>query len=77
VALGRGYVPDVYEKEYGTLNLGVSQPLGEQTQVSLQVKNLTNPAIERVYRSDDVSGEATKTSYKKGVDVVLSMEHEF
>ena len=77
VALGRGYVPDVYEKEYGTLNLGVSQPMGERTKLSLQVKNLTNPKIERVYRSDYIDGEATKTSYKKGVDVVLSMEHEF
>ncbi len=77
VALGRGYVPDVYEKEYGSLNVGVSQPIGEQTKVALQIKNLTNPTIERVYRSDAIDGDATKTSYKRGVDVVLSMEHEF
>lgn len=77
VALGRSYVPDVYEKEYGTLNVGVSQPLGERTKLSLQAKNLTNPKIERVYRSNAVDGEATKTSYKKGIDVVVSMEHEF
>jgi len=77
VALGRGYVPDVYEKEYGTLNLGVSQPIGENTKLSFQAKNLTDPKIERVYRSDAVEGEATKTSYKKGIDMVLSLEHEF
>jgi hypothetical protein len=41
------------------------------------VKNLTNPEIRRVYRSDYVDGEATKTSYKRGVDVVMSMSHEF
>jgi outer membrane receptor protein involved in Fe transport len=76
-ALGGIYVPDVYEKEYGTLNLGVVQPMGEQTKLSLQIKNLTNPTIEREYRSDFAAGEATKTSYKRGVDVVLSMEHEF
>ena len=76
-ALGRGYVPDVYEKEYGTLNLGVSQPIAENTKLSFQAKNLTNPKIERVYRSDAVEGEATKTSYKKGIDMVLSLEHEF
>jgi len=76
-ALGRGYVPDVYEKEYSTLNLGVSQPIGENTKLSFQAKNLTNPKIERVYRSDAVEGEATKTSYKKGIDMVLSLEHEF
>jgi hypothetical protein len=55
----------------------VSQPIGEQTKLSLQVKNLTNPTIEREYRSDFAAGTATKTSYKRGVDVVLSMEHEF
>jgi outer membrane receptor protein involved in Fe transport len=76
-ALGGIYVPDVYEKQYGTLNFGVSQPIGEQTKLSLQVKNLTNPTIEREYRSDFAAGTATKTSYKRGVDVVLSMEHEF
>jgi outer membrane receptor protein involved in Fe transport len=76
-ALGRGYVPDVYEKEYGSLNIGVSQPIGESTKLSFQAKNLTNPEIERVYRSDAVEGEATKTSYKRGVDLVLSVEHEF
>jgi len=77
VALGRSYVPDVYENEYGTLNLGIMQPIGERTRVSFQAKNLTTPTIERVYRSKYVDGEETKTSYKKGIDVVLSMEQEF
>jgi outer membrane receptor protein involved in Fe transport len=77
VALGRGYVPDVYEKQYGTLNIGVSQPIKENTKLSFQIKNLTNPAIERVYRSDYIDEEATKTSYKKGIDAVLSLEHQF
>lgn len=77
VALGRGYVPDVYEKEYGSLNIGVVQPIAERTKLSLQIKNLTDPKIERVYRSDYIDREATKTSYRRGIDVVLSMEHEF
>ncbi len=77
VVIGRGYVPDVYEKAYGTLNVGVTQPLGEQTKLSFQLKNLTNPAIERVYRSAFIDEDATKTSYKRGIDAVLSLEHEF
>ncbi|MEN6576817.1 MAG: TonB-dependent receptor [Phycisphaerales bacterium] len=77
VALGNSYVPDVYAQEYGTLNLSVLQPVREHLKVMFQAKNLTNPKIQEVYRSDFVSGEETKTSYRRGVDLALSLEYEF
>ena len=77
VAMGQSYVADVYEKAYGTLNVGVMHPLTDKSKLSFQLKNLTNPAIERVYRSDYIDGEAVKTSYHRGVDAVLSLEHDF
>ena len=77
MALGQSYVADVYEKQYGTLNLGVTHPLGENSKLAFQLKNLTNPAIKRVYRSDYIDEEAIKTSYKRGIDAVLSFEHNF
>jgi hypothetical protein len=77
VALSNSYVPDVYEEEYGMLNLGLTQPLSEHCKIAFQVKNLTNPEIRRVYRSDYVSNEAVKTSYKRGVDLSLSLSYEF
>jgi hypothetical protein len=77
VALSNSYVPDVYEEEYGTLNLGLTQPLNDHCKIAFQVKNLTNPEIRRVYRSDYVTNEAVKTSYKKGVDLSLSLSYEF
>jgi hypothetical protein len=77
VALGNSYVPDVYAKQYGTLNFSVLQPIREHCKLAFQAKNLTNPEIEEVYRSKYVGGEATKTSYRKGIDLCLSLEHEF
>ncbi len=77
VALSNSYVPDVYEEEYGTLNIGLTQPIKEHCKIAFQAKNLTNPEIRRVYRSDYVDRETVKTSYKKGIDLSLSFTYEF
>lgn len=77
VALSNSYVPDVYEEAYGTLNFGLTQPIGENCKIAFQAKNLTNPQIRRVYRSDYITDEAVKTSYKKGIDLSVSMSYEF
>jgi hypothetical protein len=75
VAPGGGFVPDIYEEGYGTLNLSVLQPVRDNLRIAFQVKNLTNPEIRRVYRSD--FGDATRMSYTKGVDLALSLEYQF
>ncbi len=77
VALGREFLPDVYEKQFGTLNIGVTQPVGEHCKIAFQAKNITNPEIQRVYRSDFVEGDTVKTSFKRGVDLNLSLIYEF
>jgi hypothetical protein len=77
VALGREFVPDVYEKEFATLNLSVAQPIGEHLKIVFQAKNITNPEIEEVYRSDEIDGDTVKTSYTRGVDLSLSLAYEF
>jgi len=66
------YVPDVYEKEYGTLNFTISQKLGDYLQLAFKAKNLTDPAIEEVYRSD-YSADVTHKSYKKGIDYSIEL----
>ena len=61
------FVPDVYATEFGTLNMSLSQSFGDHWSVKLQAKNLTDPKIKEVYRSDYVpGGDVTKTSYTKG-----------
>jgi hypothetical protein len=77
VALSNSYVPDVYEEEYGTLSLGLIQPIGENCKISFQAKNLLNPEIRRVYHSDYISNDVVKTSYRKGIDFSVSISFTF
>ncbi|MSR63867.1 MAG: hypothetical protein EXS08_15690 [Planctomycetes bacterium] len=67
------FVPNVYQKEFGTLNLSLSRVLGKHFKLQLQAKNLTNPDIEEVYRSEFIGGDVSKASYSKGSEVSLSL----
>ncbi|MBL9120432.1 MAG: TonB-dependent receptor [Phycisphaerae bacterium] len=67
------FVPSVYSTEYGTLNLSISQKLGEWFKLQFQAKNLTDPRIEEVYRSQYIGADVLKTSYTKGIDLSISL----
>ena len=71
------YTPDVYTKEYATLNFSLSQKLGEHWTLAFKAKNLLNPPIQEVYRSDYVERDAIKTSYRKGLSFSFSLGCEF
>jgi TonB-dependent receptor len=71
------FVPSVYAKEYDTLNLSLSQGIGEHFKLQFQVKNLTNPKIEEVYRSEFIGGDVTKTSYTAGIDYSIALSARF
>ncbi len=71
------FIPDVYETEYGTLNLGLSQKFWKTWNLKFQVKNLLNPRIESVYRSDYIGSDVTKTSYRKGIELGISISATF
>ncbi|MCC6670945.1 MAG: TonB-dependent receptor [Planctomycetes bacterium] len=70
------YVPNVYAQDYDTLNLTVSQRLGEFVKVQFGAKNLTNPRIEEVYRSPYIGGDVLKTSYTRGVEFTFGIGGE-
>lgn len=71
------YVPNVYEKEYGTLNFSLSQRINGNIDLSFQAKNLTNPDIETEYRSDFIADEKTQTSISKGREFSLALSLSF
>jgi outer membrane receptor protein involved in Fe transport len=75
-ALNR-FVPSVYELEHGTLNVSVSQKLGKHLKLSFKAKNLTDPEIETVYRSDFIAGDVTKTAFHKGIDYSVGLSAHF
>lgn len=70
------FVPSVYAKEYGTLNLSLSQPLGDIFTLGVKVKNITDPRIESVYRSDAIDHDVVRTAYTKGIEYTLGLTAE-
>ena len=71
------YIPAVYEKEYGTLNFSASQKFGKIWTLKFQAKNILDPAIDTVYRSDYIDGDVPKTSYTKGIDFSIGLSANF
>ncbi len=67
------YIPSVYAKEYGSLNFTASQQFGDRWNLAFKVKNITDPRIEQVYRSDVLGEEVLKSSYTKGVEYSLGL----
>lgn len=67
------FVPNVYEREFGRLNISVAQKLGKFLKLQVQGKNLTNPRIEEVYRSPYAGGDSIKRSYERGIDYSISL----
>lgn len=73
------FVPNIYQKQYDSLNVSVTQALGPIFRLKLQAKNLTNPYIEQVYRSQYSGADAIRSTYTKGIDysVALSAKLSF
>lgn len=71
------FIPSVYDTEYGTLNLSLTYDLKKNCTLKFQAKNITNPSIEKVYRSKYIGSDVTKSSYKKGVDLSLGISYMF
>ena len=76
VATGN-FVPNIYAEEFGTLNLTVSQDLSERTNLRFQAKNLTNPRINTVYRSQFTPGDTLNTSFTQGRDYSMQLTVRF
>jgi TonB-dependent receptor len=68
-----GFVPSIYQTEFGTLNFSFVRRLGRHLRLQLQAKNLTDPDIETVYRSDVIGGDVTKSSYSLGREFTFGL----
>ncbi len=71
------FIPNVYEKEYGTLNMSIVKKFGENFAIKFQAKNLLNPMIQTVYRSQYIGPDVTKSSYQKGMEFTLGFSYTF
>jgi outer membrane receptor protein involved in Fe transport len=74
---GQNYVPDVYALSFDTLNFTLTQKLGKHFLLQFQAKNLTNPAIDSVYRSPYIGADVLKTRESYGIDLSLAIGAKF
>jgi outer membrane receptor protein involved in Fe transport len=74
---GSVLIPSLYEKQYDTLNFSIFQKLGKNVQLRFLAKNLTNPQIERVYRSQYIGADKVKSSFRQGIEFVIGINVEF
>jgi outer membrane receptor protein involved in Fe transport len=65
------FVPSIVALPYGTLNFTFQQSVGENWKIFFQAKNLLNPAIQTVYRSEYLPGDILNTSYTAGIDFAI------
>ncbi len=75
---GRHATPDVYERGYGTLDVKVSQGIGEHFEVSLTGKNLLNPKQIFSYTLDNqlVNKEFNYSAYNQGTTFSFSISYK-
>jgi TonB-dependent receptor len=71
------FIPDIYELERDTLNFSLTQRLGKYVTLKLQAKNLTDSAVQEVYRSEFINGDTVNTSYREGIDFSVSLGARF
>ncbi len=71
------YIPSIYAREYGTLNFSLTQKLGDVWKLKFQAKNLLDPAIRTVYRSDYIGGDVTRSLYHRGIEFGIALMAEF
>ena len=71
------YVPSIYTLPFGTLNFTLQQKIGENWKLFFQAKNLLNPEIETVYRSEYLpGGDIVNTSYTAGIDYAVGLSFQ-
>ena len=60
------FVPSIYEQEFDTLNFSLSKRWGKYMTLKFQAKNLTNPEIRRVFRSEFTEGDTLRATFTRG-----------
>jgi TonB-dependent receptor len=70
------FVPSLYATSNDSLNFSVSQQLGKYFKLQFQAKNISDPLISTVYRSEYIGDDVVHTSFKRGVEYSLSLTAE-
>lgn len=66
-------ITNVYETAVETLNFTASHRFSDRLQLTFQAKNLTDPAIETVFRSNVLDEDLLRTSQRNGREFSVSL----
>ncbi|ETN93787.1 TonB-dependent receptor [Zhouia amylolytica] len=72
-AIGTNNRGNLVDKAVGTLDFIVKSQLNKNIGIGFKARNLLNPTVERIQETQDV----TVLSYKKGIDLNLSLTYKF
>jgi outer membrane receptor protein involved in Fe transport len=70
------FIPSVYSLSYATLNFTMQQQITEHWKLFFQAKNLLNPEIQTVYRSEYIGPDILNTSYTAGIDFAVGLSFQ-
>jgi len=71
------FIPSIYAKSVSTLNFSLSQRLGKYFTLQFQARNLTNPDIEEVFRSEYIASDVTRRLFTRGIDMSITLGARF
>ncbi len=76
--VGTGFVPDIYQQPFHSLNLGISKKLGEnqRTEVDLKVSNILDDAREEFFESFGAADQIY-SQFFPGTSVSLGINYKF
>lgn len=74
-AIGTNDRGNIVEKAYGSLDLILKSKLNKNFGLSLVAKNLLDPTINSI--QENTTGDVTVLTYKKGINLSLSVNYQF
>jgi 5,10-methylene-tetrahydrofolate dehydrogenase/methenyl tetrahydrofolate cyclohydrolase len=74
-AIGTSGKGDLVDKAFGSLDFITKSKLSEKFGLGLVVKNILDPAINRV--QENFNGDVNVLSYKKGMTFSLNLNYQF
>jgi outer membrane receptor protein involved in Fe transport len=77
IIVGTGFVPDIYQREFHSLNWGISKKIGEgNTTIDLKVANILNDEREEFFSAFQASDQIF-TQFNPGRTFSVGVNHKF
>jgi TonB-dependent receptor len=78
IIVGTGFVPDIYQREFHSLNWGISKKIGEErkTAIDFKVSNILNDKREDFFSAFEAADQIF-TQFSPGTTISAGISHKF